>query len=53
MDVNTLYQVMGQSGEEIAGNYENTLQENLSENLCFSVNTGLRLAEWRDLAQSS
>lgn len=52
-DVNTLYQMRGQRGKEIAGNDEK-YQMKTSQSLCaFSVNTGLRVAEGRDLAQSS
>lgn len=53
MDVNTLYQVTGQRGEQIAGNDEKH-QMKTSQKLCaFSVNAGLRVAIGRDLAQSS
>lgn len=51
-DVNTLHQVRGQRLPEIAGNDEK-YQMKTSQSLCTSVNKGLRVAEGKDLAQSS
>lgn len=45
MAVNTVYQVTGQRGEQIAGNDEK-YQMKTSQELCaFSANTGLRVAK--------
>lgn len=53
MRAQTNDQLRGQRGKEIAGNDEK-YQMKTSQSLCaFSVNTGLRVAEGRDLAQSS
>lgn len=53
MDVNTLYRVTGQRGEQIAANDEKRQMKTSQELCAFSANTGLRVAKGRDLAQSS
>lgn len=53
VDVNTLYRVTGQRGNQTARNDEKFQMKTSQKLYAFSANTGLRATKGRDLAQSS